>query len=78
MQNQKTTIEQLFPDRSPDKQKEIEAAFDHYLGLVELLYEDIKAVPELYDQLRALTAERQAGSMEPGRTFTSKYNDTDV
>ena len=57
---------------------EIEAAFDRYLDLVELVYEDIKAVPELDGQLRALTAKRQAGSMDSGRTFTSEYHDTDV
>jgi hypothetical protein len=78
MQTQKTTIEKLFPNHSPGERKEIEAAFDRYLDLVELVYEDIKAVPELYDQLRALTAKRQAGSMDPGRTFTSEYHDTDV
>lgn len=78
MQNQMMTIEQLFPDHSPDERKEIETAFDRYLGLVELLYEDIKAAPELYDQLRALTAQYSASSMNPGRTFTSKYHDTDV
>jgi hypothetical protein len=78
MQNQKTTIEKLFPNHSTDEQKEIEAAFDRYLDLVGLVYEDIKAAPELYDQLRTLTAQYGASSMDPGRTFTSKYHDTDV
>jgi len=72
------TIENLFPNNSPSERKEIEAAFDRYLDLVELIYEDIKAVPELHDQLRALTAQHGASSMEPGRTFTKKYDDTDV
>jgi len=78
MQNQKPTIEKLFPNLSHDERKEIEAAFDRYLDLVELAYEDIKAVPELYDQLRALTARHGASSMDSGRTFTSEYHDTDV
>lgn len=78
MQNQKTTIEQLFPNHSPDERKDIEATFDRYLDLVEIVYEDIKAEPGLYDQLRALTAQHGASSMDPGRTFTSKYHDTDV
>jgi hypothetical protein len=78
MQNQKPTIEQLVPDHSSDERKEIEAALDRYLDLVELLYEDIKAAPELYDRLRALTAQYSASSMNSGRTFTSKYHDTDV
>jgi hypothetical protein len=75
---QKTTIEKLFPNHSPGERKELEAAFDRYLDIVELIYEDIKAAPELYDQLRALTALHGASSMEPGRTFTSEYHDTDV
>lgn len=78
MQWQKITIEKLFPNHSPGERKDIESALDRYLDLLELVYEDIKAVPELYSQLRALTAKRQAGSMDSGRTFTSEYHDTDV
>lgn len=78
MQTQETTIQQLFPNHSPDEQKEIEAALDRYLDLVELVYEDIKSVPELYKQLRALTAQSAARTMGNGRSFTRQYHDTDV
>ena len=63
MQHQNDTIINLFLGRSPVEKEVIEAAFDRYLDLVELVYEDIRAAPGLYDQLRALTAKWQAGSI---------------
>ncbi len=78
MDKRSITIQQLFPNHSPDEQKEIETALDRYLDLVELIYEDIKSVPELYEQLRALTAQSAARTMGNGRSFTRQYHDTDV
>jgi hypothetical protein len=78
MDTPQSTIQQLFPNHSPAEQKKIEAALDCYLDLVELIYEDIKSVPGLYEQLRALTAQTAARTMGNGRSFTRKYHDTDV
>lgn len=78
MDKRSITIQQLLPNHSPDEQEELEAALDRYLDLVELIYEDIKSVPELYEQLRALTAQSAARTMGNGRSFTRKYRDTNV
>jgi hypothetical protein len=62
------TIQDLFPGESPEEQAEIERAFDRYLDLVELIYEDINADPKLraqFDEVLGRSARHPIDSNTP-------------
>lgn len=50
--NKRITIQDLFPDQSPEEQKEIEEAFDRYIVLVTEIYEEFRSDPERYAWLQ--------------------------
>lgn len=72
------TIKDLYPDLPPEKQQEVAEVFARYLDFVLRTYERIEADPSLYERFLALTGFASDRTMGKGRSFTSKYNDTDV
>jgi len=78
MQSQQTTLQTLFPGLAPEQEEEARRALRRYLSFILRLHARIAADPAEREHLAALTVERQAGSMDSGRTFTNQYSDTDV
>ena len=78
MQSQQTTLETLFPGFAPEEEKEARHALRRYLAFILRLHTRIAADPGERERLAALTAHYHPSSMDPGRTFTNQYSDTDV
>ena len=73
------TINDLYPDLPPDKQREVEEVFELYLGFVLRVYERIQADPQLYEEFLSLTGLTSGRTMNgKGRSFTSEYGDNTV
>lgn len=49
------TIQELFPDLSPEQQHEADAVFGEYLELMIRIFDRIRSDPEAYAQFEALT-----------------------
>jgi hypothetical protein len=78
MQNQQTTIEELFPGLKPEEHDEARQALRRYLSFIVRLHARITADPGEGERLAALTQACRAGRMDSGRTFTNQYSGTDV
>ena len=78
MQSQQTTLKALFPGLAPEEEEEARHAFRRYLAFIMRLHGRIVADPGERERFAALTAERQAGSIDLGRTFTSQIPDTEI
>lgn len=77
MQSQQN-LETLFPGLTPEEAEEARHALRRYLSFILRLHGRIASDPAERERLAALTAPDSAGSMEPGRTFTNQYSDTDL
>jgi hypothetical protein len=73
-----STLETLFPSLAPEEAEEARHALRRYLSFILRLHARIAADPVEHERLAALTVLDSAGSMDPGRTFTSQIKDTDV
>jgi hypothetical protein len=72
------TIKDLFPDLSPEKEKEAEENLRRYFAFVARLYDRIVSEPHGRDRLQALTEEYRLRRMDAGRSFTSTSSDTET
>jgi len=78
MQNQKATIEELFPGLNPEEHDEARHALRRYLSFIVRLHGRIASDPRERERLAALTRKMRDRSMGEGRSFTSQNQDTDV
>lgn len=78
MQTEQTSIDTLFPGLAPEEQDEARHALRRYLAFIMRLHARIASDPAERERLASLTAPDRPGSMDPGRTFTNQYSDTDV
>ncbi len=73
-----TTIKDLFPDLSPEDEKEAEENLRRYFAFIVRLYDRIVSDPHELERLKALTRTMRGHSMGVGRSFTSQTQDTEV
>ena len=73
-----TTLETLFPGLAPEEEEEARHALRRYLSFIVRMHSRIVSDPGERERLAILTAPNCHGSMDPGRTFTSQIEDTDV
>ena len=72
------TIKDLFPDLTPEKEKEAEENLRRYFAFIARLYDRIASDPHERERLQALTEEYRLRRMEAGRSFTSTHSDTET
>ncbi len=66
--NKPPTLRELYPHLTDEQLKEAEETLDQYVAFCLRVYERIKADPQAYAQLQALTAARRADTMKSERS----------
>jgi hypothetical protein len=69
------TIEDLYPELSPEEQEEAERNLRAYLELVVRIFERIRRQPGGEAILRQLTEDEEARSIEYGSNINSRISD---
>lgn len=67
------TIEDLYPELSPEQLEEAERNLRAYLELVVRIFERVRKEPGGEKLLRSLTEDEENRRMEDGRTLTIEY-----
>jgi hypothetical protein len=77
MSEKQSAIPILFPDLSPEELKEADEVLRRYFAFIIRLYNRINT-NQKQEQADFLTEEQVSGNKDTGRTFTSKYDDTNI